>query len=80
MAADPKQYSRFFSRLLNLIPTENIKDFSVGSKIEGLVNNFRDRQKKLSESLATLESNFKKSMRSVESFIGKQKLYEPRWS
>ena len=63
--SDPKQYRRFFNRLLTLIPTDNKKDFEVGSKIDSLINNFRERQKKLGDSLATLETNFKKSMRSV---------------
>ena len=80
MQTDPRLYRRFFSRLLTLIPTDNKKDFSISDKIEKLMASYREKSNKFCDSMVNLESSFKIQLKSIESFLGKEKVYEPRWS
>ena len=61
--------------MLKLIPTENKKEFVLGDKIDNLIALYRDKETKMCEVLTTIESNFKKSIKSIESLFGQDKTY-----
>ena len=65
---------------MTLIPTENKKEFIIGDKINSLITSYKERESKMCETLENIESNFKKSIKSIESLFGGHKQYEAKWS